>query len=688
MSEYRSATIRDLVIDELNQSVFLPAIQREYVWTPREIERLFDSIMCEYPINTFLFWRIREENKKKWEAFEFIRNFDSANPHNRIADMNGVNRDIYLVLDGQQRLTSLFIGLRGTYAYRHHGRKETRLYLNLLHKPVFDNPEELSYQFLFRENDNPDKRISDPQLWYPVGKILDYGNAVDAMYSIKNLLESYPEDVSDEAMKTIGRLHSFICTNKTINFYEEKSDNYDRVVEIFVRTNTGGQKLEYSDILLSKATARWKTFDARREINDFADSINAIGGGYSFGKDFVLKGSLYLSDLPVQYRLANFTSDNLLKIEENWESIKTSIRQAVEIASRFGFSDKNLVSKLVLLPVAQYLRDKGNANFTASSSIDDQAEKNKIRRWITLVLLRNGLSSSTDNKLESMRAVIRSSEVFPFRELNRCLGISEWITRKDMEDLISIKYGTMYCYPVLSFLYDNELRPDAQYQQDHIFPRSSFMRKELRKRGYDDEKIRQYEKDLIFDRIPNLELLEWSENNRKNATPFDDWLANRDADYKTTNLIPELPSYHFDNYEHFIEERTKMIFARFDCLNLELLQPEDNMEAITNYLSIIGKTFRVSELNQAYNAIALSMNNLSFDGITTRSEMERTLNHLTNYNIVRIANKAYEDYEASGRTDNSRLIEIAQCRDSLKEHEDIETEQELLDGLCEQFHIN
>nr|WP_201450368.1 DUF262 domain-containing protein [Moraxella osloensis] len=114
---YIPKTISEVVSEFLNRTTFLPAIQREYVWSTYDIEKLFDSIMGDYPISTFLFWKIREENKNEWIAYEFIRDYDNETPHNKEANLAGINQDIYLVLDGQQRLTSLFIGLKGSYRY-------------------------------------------------------------------------------------------------------------------------------------------------------------------------------------------------------------------------------------------------------------------------------------------------------------------------------------------------------------------------------------------------------------------------------------------------------------------------------------------------------------------------------------------------------------------------------------------
>src|SRR3989449_10727253 len=85
--EYRSVRIKD-VIDGINKDYFLPAIQRELVWEPAQIEKLFDSNLGDYPIGSFLFWKVEERNKEQWTTFEFIRQFDQAYPHNPEADLN------------------------------------------------------------------------------------------------------------------------------------------------------------------------------------------------------------------------------------------------------------------------------------------------------------------------------------------------------------------------------------------------------------------------------------------------------------------------------------------------------------------------------------------------------------------------------------------------------------------------
>jgi uncharacterized protein with ParB-like and HNH nuclease domain len=564
MAEYRSATISDVICEMVNRDTFLPAIQREYVWTPYQIEKLFDSLMCGYPISTFLFWKIREENKKNWTSYEFLRDFDQEHPHNKYANLDGVNNDIKLVLDGQQRITSFNIALRGSYRYFYRVWRKTYLYLNLLHPKKNDNPEELTYQFKFRENDCFDKKMNEPQFWYRVGDILNYDNPEDAKDAIEERLKPYSDVERKAALRMISDLHTCIKITKAINFYEEKSTDYDKVMEIFIRTNTGGQKLEYSDILLSTATAKWKSLNAREEINTFTDEINKIGDGYSFGKDFVMKGSMYLTeDLPIQYKLSSFTQKNLECIEEHWEDTKTAIRRAIELISRFGFHDKNLVTKLAVLPIAQYLRNKNSNKYLESSAAEDVKDQNNIQKWLILVTLRNLLGASTDSTLNRIRRIIGDNgKCFPYQAIINEFGLRTDFTTEEIDNWLSYKYSTRYSFLILSLLYPDRDWKDRRFQEDHIFPASSIQRKELKKLGYDDDRIERYLN--LRDTICNLELLSDSENNEKRAKPFDQWVSERDDNFKSRHHIPQMESYSMDDFEDFIEARRQLLR---DCLS-------------------------------------------------------------------------------------------------------------------------
>lgn len=160
MSMFLDKSIKE-VVDGLNVRYFLPDIQREYVWLQKadekKIEQLFDSILRGYPIGSFLFWKLPKEDiaksdeqdsdKLNFQLYQFITNYDERKPHNEKIRIEEIRcDDLYIVLDGQQRLTSLYIGLKGTRTLRKKWARyyeEKRLYLNLKHQPNMDNPEDL-----------------------------------------------------------------------------------------------------------------------------------------------------------------------------------------------------------------------------------------------------------------------------------------------------------------------------------------------------------------------------------------------------------------------------------------------------------------------------------------------------------------------------------------------------------------
>ncbi len=573
--EYIPIRVSD-IIRQVNRDVFLPAIQREFVWGAGRIERLFDSIMADFPIGSFLYWRLEQKNKDEWPVYEFIRDFDTEDPHNPAANMAGITKDITLVLDGQQRITSLFIGLKGSYRYFYYRWRKTQLYLNLL-KPAIpneDNPEELTYGFAFREGSEPydDK----PQLWYLVGKILDFEDAEDAKMDMKSKLAVLTDEQRENAYKLIGRLHNRIHTTLVGNYYQEKSQDYDKVLQVFVRANSAGQPLEYSDLLLATATAKWETLDARSEIHDFTDSINQIGSGYNFGKDFVLKACLYISEsskgnqiinLPIQYKVKNFTKNNLRIIEENWGSIKESLTTTVRLISRFGFNAKNVVAPLALLPIAFYLKKRGNPSFDTSSKTEDAEAQVAIRKWFVFSTLKNAFGGSSDTTLTRLRDVLagcNASSPFPADVLYKSLDIEPRLNDAEIDRILGYAYQGRYTNLVLSLLYPDRDWKDAVFHEDHIFPQSEFQARLLKKRGYNEAKVQSCIAKYNF--LPNLQLLTDSENLSKNATPFDDWIKTRDAAFYKRHLIPELASYRFDAFEEFYEKRRNRILKALQGL--------------------------------------------------------------------------------------------------------------------------
>ncbi len=217
--------------------------------------------MRGYPIGSFLFWQVAPEHVNDFQYYEFIRKFHERDRrHNVKATVGGLN-GLTAVLDGQQRLTSLYIATHGSYAYRTKGRwaaiddnyPERVLYLDLLEE---DDDWDGGYRFRFLTRSEAD---ADATRWFRVGQMLDLESIVD----LNRVLKERGLDEVDHASKALFTLYEVIRVRPLVNYYLETSQDLDTVLNIFIRVNSGGTFLSYSDLLLSVATAQWKTLDAR-----------------------------------------------------------------------------------------------------------------------------------------------------------------------------------------------------------------------------------------------------------------------------------------------------------------------------------------------------------------------------------------------------------------------------------------
>ncbi|WP_231886412.1 DUF262 domain-containing protein, partial [Sulfitobacter sp. HI0054] len=158
------------------------------------------------------------------------------------------------------------------------------------------------------------------------------------------------------ARTTLNRLFEVIRSNPNVAYYEEASQELNRVLNIFIRLNSGGTILSYSDLLLSIAVAQWTELDAREEIHSLVDTLNDIGAGFNFSHDFVLKAGLMLSDIAsVGFKVDNFSKKNMALLQDNWPAIRSALTRTVQLASSFGLSGANLRAESSLLPIAYYL---------------------------------------------------------------------------------------------------------------------------------------------------------------------------------------------------------------------------------------------------------------------------------------------------------------------------------------------
>ncbi len=560
-------SVKELV-EGINRKYYLPSIQREFVWDTNRIARLFDSLMNGFPIGSFLFWEVPKDKIEDFRFYEFMRNFHALdNKHNKIAPLTASSPSFTAILDGQQRMTSLYIGLKGTYAeklkYKSKNNKNNypvkKLYLNLMNKFDAENADErgLTYDFKFCEPSEAGKaNKSGKEHWFEVGEILKskYGNVNGILGYIRenNLLTS---TLAGEILST---LQEKIWHSVPISFYLEKSKELDTVVNIFIRVNSGGVVLSYSDLLLSFATAQLHGVqDFRGDIYNFVDDINDIGGSdnFAFDKDFVLKAILVSCDLDIKFRTKNFNNKNMPAIHDRWDKVTEAIHRSVSLISSYGFNKTNIVSANALIPIAYYILQKNTdtKNYT-------KEERDIIRHWFVVASIGGLFRSSTDNVLKELRGKIKANNVsFPAQEMlpdKNALSLDNLITA-----VLNTEYKDKSITMAMSILYPH-INLANNYHIDHIFPQSKFKKKIFAEKNITDT-------DFYTDNLnsfANLQLLPATQNQSKNDDFFDDWLkkmspADREA-YMKEHYIPTDIDLSFGNFKKFIQKREELIRQR------------------------------------------------------------------------------------------------------------------------------
>ena len=580
MAYQTALTIADVINDIHRKKYLLPAIQREFVWSTDQIERLFDSLMRDYPISSFLFWGVEKEKVNDFEFYEFLRQYHERKQiHNPKANVSG-EEGVTAVLDGQQRLTSLYVGLKGTYAYKIARKRwdndlaypERKLYLNILSA---SNEDDREFQFEFLTTDESNVK-NENTFWFPVPKILDLKELEDiSNFLIENgIFSDYPKEIASFANRALSKLYKVIHVESSISYFLEKSQELDKVLNIFIRINSGGTILSYSDLLLSIATAQWEEKDAREEITKFVDEINNVRSGFNFNKDFVLKSCLILSDFTdIAFKVDNFNKANMLAIESNWDKISKAIRLSVELVASFGYSRETLVSNNALIPIAYYIFKKDLSESFISSD-KSKEERTAIRKWLVLSLTKRAFSGQPDNVLRPIRKIINENITsgFPtnaiiehFKGTNKTLVF----TTEDIDSLLAYQYGQSYTFSVLSLIYPS-LDFRNTFHQDHIYPKSLFTRGKLLKAGVEEDKIDAFIQRV--NRIGNIQLLEAIPNIEKSACPFDLWIKEK---YSTQ---PEIDAY---KEKHFITKTSPIGFLDF----LDFFERRENV--IKEELSIL-----------------------------------------------------------------------------------------------------
>lgn len=578
MSFQTPITIKEAIENIETNRYLLPAIQREFVWEHTKIEWLFDSIMRNYPISSFLFWQVSGATKKGYKFYKFINQYrETFKIHNDEISTNGLN-DFQAILDGQQRLTSIYIGLKGSYAYRGFGKSKTNdnentrptrnLYLNISNE-LKDEEDGRIYEFKFLKKDTTKEAViyETDTKWFKVGEILNYAS--------EEKFDDFVEELDGSfARKAIRQLRRTILEKPIINYFLETEQDLDKALNIFIRINSGGEPLNFSDLIMSIAVANWKHSDARKEIHTLVDNIR--DKGFSVSKDFILKVFLYLYSRDIKFKVTNFSTDNAKEFEDKWSQIRDVILETFNLVLNYGFTNHSLTSKNALIPIIYYIYHKNITNqfSTKTTYLKDREE---IKKWLHIVLIKRVFGSSADTLLSQIRNAFTDDfnkykindnlDIFPSELISKKIKKDTSISDDFIEELLCTQKDNKYAFSILSLLYPNLDYKNNDFHKDHLHPISKFKKKNITKLNVNEDIKEEYYRDIDFNNgLYNLQMLDANENMSKNDLNLKEWVEietkNRDKkQFLDNHLIPDV-DLSFENFQEFIDKREVILIEK------------------------------------------------------------------------------------------------------------------------------
>ena len=383
------------------------------------------------------------------------------------------------------------------------------------------------------------------------------------------------------AADLVSQLYEAVHSQPALYFYEETDQDIEKVLDIFIRVNSGGTTLSYSDLLLSIATAQWETLDARAEIHGLVDELNGIGQGFRFSKDVILKtGLVLIGASDIGFKVKNFNRANMVSLEKQWDEITEALEIAVGLLSDFGLSEPTLTASSVLIPLAYYVHHR-DLKHSYRTSPATAADRKQVRDWVIRTLIKPGVwGSGLDTLLRELRDAIaeHGSNGFPVDELESrmaSLGKSLTFSEQEIDDMLNAKYGGKRTFSVLAMLFPHVDTRNVHHV-DHVYPRGLLTQTKLAAAGLSAEDVAECMR--VRDLLPNLQLLEGPENIGKKDKQPAEW-AKQTFDgqvltnYLDKNELPVLPPTAGEFLQWYTDRQVRLRGRLLQTLGLPAGKP-------------------------------------------------------------------------------------------------------------------
>lgn len=349
------------LINEIQKGIIkIPKFQRDFVWTIDKTAKLLDSILKGYPIGTFILWQTDE----RINDIKNVGNLDIPDTP------DGVK--VQYVLDGQQRITSLFAAYLGAHIQKV-GEKKITDYGNIvvnLDVDINDNDEQV-----ITEEPVSDKHIS--------------------LCDVLNFSYSKAKELSARFSEAeLEKIDAYSTAFKTYEFSTVvlRKEDIDSAIEVFTRINTGGQTLTLFEIMSAKTYDEPQKFDMQVKWDDFIKELREIKyEGVS--SSVVLSLLALLLSRTKECKRKTILSLDKQAIIDSWDGVISALKDSVDY---FRTTFRIPVSQLLpydslLVPFAYFFyQNKGKPN----------ADQRKyLEEYFWRMSLSFRYSSSTESKL-------------------------------------------------------------------------------------------------------------------------------------------------------------------------------------------------------------------------------------------------------------------------------------------------
>lgn len=473
---YKPRTLFRL-IEEINKELFLPHIQRPFVWEEEQMYRLFDSLMRNYPIQTLLFWRTKDEIKARKFMGEVKWDSDLSDFYEPSVSKEGVQK--VFVLDGQQRIQSLYSIFSGAIQLSDGQRAEAYFDATSGHEPD-DHGNFYTIRFSSQHLELPWYRISDL-----IGRD-SQKNSEDLSDTINDILDQrdhnsgIPPVLADlsnrqrRVRKNMSQLVSLLREEK--HFWVQELDGvasqypYKSILEIFIRVNSGGTKLDSSDLMFAAMKEGWDEIE--EAIEETTELLN--GTNLSFDKTFPLKCLLAVHGKGVETNPEKFDGTEGRKLLEQmgngWDRAETAFLELRDFLKNDlkVYADKVVRSYNSFIPLFDYLYHNPKPNERSKALMRAYYYKAQMFGWY---------GSSTDAVVNALHSLVGKvcSGGFPLGDIKdhfRARGMQTELTAADLSDKRKrfILLNLVYVDQMGSSPFDVKFKGNEPHI-DHIYPK-------------------------------------------------------------------------------------------------------------------------------------------------------------------------------------------------------------------------